>query len=269
MRDDTAMNNFLNTLPGWLIELRKMQEAKAESKAQRETQASQFREQMQFGRDQAATSSKQFTQELEQRESLADMQRALQELQIKTGAGEAAGGRVPDIVDGNLIYPDQPSYEPTSIQATKLGRMPMDTPQQRLEDKIATATGKQVDVANSVRDFGLTGNESIEELNPKISGLADLLSKAPPGTHLSSAQFETLNKAISSAEKQYKSGGKLREAFRGEGALIEPERWKKFVKTGQLFGKTSRGEERRSLGKLMDEINKNYELIQLIHQPTK
>ena len=72
MRDDTAMNNFLNTLPGWLIELRKMQEAKTESKAQRETQASQFGEQMQFSRDQATTSGKQFLQELEQREALAE-----------------------------------------------------------------------------------------------------------------------------------------------------------------------------------------------------
>ena len=64
MRDDTAMNNFLNTLPGWLIELRKMQEAKAESKAQRETQASQFAQQMGLSNKQFIEMKDQFTRGL-------------------------------------------------------------------------------------------------------------------------------------------------------------------------------------------------------------
>ena len=64
MRDDTALNSFLNTLPGWLIELRKMQEAKAESKAQRETQASQFAQQMGLSNKQFIEMKDQFTRGL-------------------------------------------------------------------------------------------------------------------------------------------------------------------------------------------------------------
>jgi len=245
MRDDTALNNFLDALPGWLIELRRMQDADARAKEQLDLLRENARIDELLASLKTVGTGYEPVYESGKLTGLKHVGKSVQEQQLEqaeqhhrqTLAATFASntGYVPEISeDGTITVPEEPTFKIPGVQVVERER---NTPAGKLNDYLAN---KKLDL--------FTTQKEINNMVPQesLAGLSDQITKLHRDQAVDS--YIIPNYVVNN----------MRNAVK-----LQTKSWATLTYEGKFSGEERRiWQTRRSLLKLLDEIERNNKMLE-------